>query len=405
MPKNISKMKSINKSRHGPSVGDMKQIFAGGGPRDFILSLTDGLRGVNSALKYDDTDPNGIPKLMEQIKQRQKDIQESKDKHRGQDLQQRLVHEQLDQAKSIADKNFKQQASIAAANLREQRTFHGRLAKSQLMQTIQGLANKLWTNIAPYIALILVFIIVISFMKGGKGGKSGNNSYFYRIRKSITSFEHRAVNDIRKVERIAKKDALFANSWIHKKFNQILHFLDVIFNPLITRIKQYMNLFSGKGHSNVFDRQHIESGRCDNLNWIETTAEGTKGTCDNSIYPEALKWNLDTSKTPEFFELPQSRKSDMDKYSSVEIPWDKTPEASFYVPQCEKAYYPKTCNSSGICVQANMFEDLVLSCRAKDDKLPTQYPTTNDDVTITSFDDAGVKTCIDINSLTVVPCP
>jgi hypothetical protein len=87
----------------------------------------------------------------------------------------------------------------------------------------------------------------------------------------------------------------------------------------------------------------------------------------------------------------------------VKIPWDVNPEATFYLPQCEKAYYPKTCTTSGICVKADMFEDLGLSCRPKDDKLPTQYPNAEGQP-VTSFDDIGVQKCIDIHTLNDVPC-
>ena len=96
------------------------------------------------------------------------------------------------------------------------------------------------------------------------------------------------------------------------------------------------------------------------MKWVETTAEGAKGHCDNSVHPIDLTWKLDNTKTPEYFDLPQVRKAQLDKYSTVKIPWDVNPEASFYVPQCEKAYYPQTCKSNGICEKADMFEDLGL---------------------------------------------
>ena len=129
----------------------------------------------------------------------------------------------------------------------------------------------------------------------------------------------------------------------------------------------------------------------------------SKGQCDNSVHPIDLTWKLDNTKTPEYFDLPASRKAELDKYSSIKIPWDINPEASFYVPQCEKAYYPQTCTSSGICEKADMFEDLGLSCKIKDDKLPTQYPDA-DGQSVNTFDDLNNKKCLDIHNLNEVQC-
>jgi hypothetical protein len=39
------------------------------------------------------------------------------------------------------------------------------------------------------------------------------------------------------------------------------------------------------------------------MKWIETTAEGSKGNCDNAVHPIDLTWKLDSTKTPEYYDL------------------------------------------------------------------------------------------------------
>jgi len=399
MPKNILNGKGKTKfkiPRHGPSVNDMKLIMSGGDadgkihPGHWILSA---LEFFKPPLEKEDQAE--LNKLIEQKKEAQ---QLAEDKKLGRDTQERLIKLQLKQKEASENATRKEKASQAAAQLSESRAYHGRMAPWRITKMLQGVLEPLWRNIAPYVALAIVIIVAVSFLKGG--GKKSNNSRQNRGRNPFSGLGR----TIRNAERTVEKDTVLAFKWTRKIFRRIIKFFEKLFHPLY-QITQFFNLFSGGAHSkNVFDRTQIQSGRCDNINWLETTDEGKKGVCDIAKHPTDLTWNLDTSQTPEYFELPQSRKSQLDIYNTVKIPWDVNPEASFYVPQCEKAYYPKTCTKNGICIKADMFEDLGLTCKAKNDKLPTQYPI-GSDTESHSFDDATTKKCIDINTLSYVPCP
>jgi len=401
MPKH--KRFKLKVPRHGPSVDEMKNMFYGGEQSD--KGIHPG-QWVLSALEFfkqplEKEDQAEINKLIEKKKEAK---QLAEDKKLGRDSQERLIKMQLQQKDASEKATRQEKSSQAAAELRESRAFHSRMAPWRITKMLQGMLEPLWRNIAPYVALALVLIIAVMFLKGGsKKNNNRNKSSGFKFRNPFSGIG----KTIGKIERTAKKDTQIAFKWTRKLFERLIKFLQKLFHPFY-KLTQFFHLFSGGAHTRAFNRIQIGSGRCDNVKWLETTAEGQKGLCDAAKHPIDLTWNLDSSKTPEYFDLPQSRKSQLDSYTTVKIPWDINPEASFYVPQCDKAYYPKTCNSSGICVKADMFEDLGLSCRIKDDKLPTQYPTVSDKSstttsTSTSFDDS-TKKCIDINTLSYVPC-
>jgi hypothetical protein len=413
MPKKI-KIPSISTDTL-PSVKDFQKHF--GGNTDFgmiggsipggqaILKGTDFLAsifGMKTPLEKEDQ-----AELNKLIEQKKEAAQLAQDKALGRDMQERLTNMKLNFAKSEGAATRAQLASQAAAELRENKRYHDNAAPSRIWKILQGVLEPFWRNAAPYVVLGIVLIVLVLALKGGLGfgskGKSGGKPSSFG--NPIAALR-RAASGVSRAASGAKRKLVEKEHYIIRKikqlFQKIAKFFQKLFHPLY-KVKQFTNIVSGGAHDTGFDRTKIESGRCDNMKWVETTAEGAKGQCDNTVHPIDLTWKLDNTKTPEYFDLPQVRKAQLDKYSTVKIPWDVNPEASFYVPQCEKAYYPQTCKSNGICEKADMFEDLGLSCRPKDDKLPTQYPGAEGQ-TVTSFDDNGIKKCIDIHTLADVPC-
>jgi hypothetical protein len=317
--------------------------------------------------------------------------------HEGRDLTEKLFTRGLDAKKNIANTNLKQMAQQFASTLSEQKNFHSRLAPSVIWKTLVGILDPLWKNAAPYVVLAVVIITLVVFMKNTNSiisNRRSNISTAKRIKQSANkNLNPSNYYIIRQIQKLW--------SWILSKFKKII---DKILAPLY-RIRQFTGMISGGAHDNSpILRQRIESGRCDNLKWVETTAEGTKGYCNNSIHPIDLTWKIDTTKTPEYFDLPQIRKQQLENYLTVKIPWDKSPNATFYVPKCDKAYYPATCTKEGICQKADLFEDVGLACRLKDDKLPTQYPGPPNEATKNTFDNATIKSCININNLNDSKC-
>jgi len=394
MPKN----NILKLPRHGPSVADFKKMVTvptrgGSGevgedgkfhPGLAVLAVTDFLAsilGMKTQLRKEDQ--QYLDNLIEQ-KREAKQIEI--DKKLGRDVTERIEKLKLQQKDHSETLTRKQLANQAARELKQQKIRDGRAHLPLWLQGLSSALGPVWRNVAPYIALVMaIFIIVIIFQGGLKQKKhTAHSNPLAKLRKQIRGIENAGKN-------------------IH--FPKTKKFIERIFHPTY-KLKHTSNLFSGGAHANGLERPNLASGRCDNLKWAETTGEGKKGSCDTTVHPIDITWNIDSTSTPEYYELPQSRKDELEKYGTVKIPWDVNPEASYYVPQCEKAYYPKTCTTSGICVKADMFEDLGLSCKRKEDKLPTQYPLTQSQPNTTAtFDDKNSKKCIDINTLKYVPCP
>lgn len=402
MPKKINSNINIL-----PTVKDFEKHFgvmSGGGPLDkageTILKGSDFLAnifGMKTPLeKEDQIELNNL------IQRKKEAKQIAEDKALGRDMQERITKMQIKSKEASDNATRTQIAEQAAAELKENKRYHDNVAPPRIWKILQGIFEPLWRNGAPYIILALVLISLIILLKGavskGKSGSSKSTSYGNPIAK----LKRTANNAARNAKNLLKIQDNIVTRKIKQLFDKIIKFFQKLFHPLY-KIRQFSNIVSGGGHDNGFDRTKIESGRCDNMKWVETTEEGKKGSCDNAVHPIDLTWKIDNTRTPEYFDLPASRKSQIDKYSTVKIPWDVNPEASFYVPQCAKAYYPQTCKSNGICEKADMFEDLGLTCKPKDDKLPTQYPLTEEKPAL-SFDDVQNKKCIDIQTLADVPC-
>ena len=142
--------------------------------------------------------------------------------------------------------------------------------------------------------------------------------------------------------------------------------------------RKFFRMFSPlSGDPNTIDRPVIGSGRCNNIEWIETDGEahianeGDQGYCETTILPNDIKWKLDTSKMPEYGELPKVAKDSVKKQLDVIIPWDHNDEASFYVPQCDKAVYANTCDPKdpknyNKCKRADLLEDNGMTCRLRE---------------------------------------
>ena len=105
-------------------------------------------------------------------------------------------------------------------------------------------------------------------------------------------------------------------------------------------------------------RPLIYSGRCDNLNFIEDSNEGDKGHCEVSQMPDKISWNIDQSQIPEYVSLPASQKTLLNPKLTINIPYTRNPEESFFVPQCDQAT-----DASGAPV--DLYIDAGMSCQLR----------------------------------------
>jgi hypothetical protein len=105
-------------------------------------------------------------------------------------------------------------------------------------------------------------------------------------------------------------------------------------------------------------RSLIQSGRCDNVNFIEDTPEGEAGHCEVSQSPDPITWTIDSSQLSEYAYLPKDLIKLLNPKLQVTIPYTREPEASFFVPQCDHAVY-----SDG--TPADIYDDFGMSCKLK----------------------------------------
>jgi len=162
--------------------------------------------------------------------------------------------------------------------------------------------------VLPYIVLITVIILIYYYCNGGKRGGSSTN----------------------------KKQR--SSSLLSSGARQNLYSINPFGAPLPT-----------------IARPIIYSGRCDNINFIEDSAEGNAGHCEVSQVPDDITWSIDEAQLPELISLPSDLQKSLQPKLSITIPYTKNPEESFFVPQCDQAKYSDN-------TPATLYTDLGMSC-------------------------------------------
>lgn len=160
-------------------------------------------------------------------------------------------------------------------------------------------------------------------------------------------------------------------------FNSFFNQLNKIFS-FSYETKKFLRMLSPlSGDVSSNDRPIIGSGRCNNMEWVETNgesrigSEGEQGYCETTILPNDIKWKLDTARMPEYAELPKILKDSIKNQLDIIIPWSHNEEASFYVPQCDKAVFAKTCDPKdptnyAKCKRADLLEDNGMTCKLRE---------------------------------------
>lgn len=226
-----------------------------------------------------------------------------------------------------------------------------RLKERQLDQTSTktDAIKKFFEKAMPYIVIVIVIIILIILFAGGFQSKKKRSQTTKRKNPSIWD----------------KITGLFT---------------------VPPQLKQVFNMFNFLGSPvESIERPRLYEGRCDNVNWVETdgdgnlTSNGDVGYCETIKRPKDIQWVMNKMQMSEFNELPKNVKDGLVNYFKVTIPYDTNPEAFYYVPQCEKAYYTDTCTNPSdpsTCVKADLFEDTGPSCRLKEQVSLTYVPGT-----------------------------
>ena len=242
-------------------------------------------------------------------------------------------------------------------------------APSEIKIQIRNFILKFIEKSIPYVVFFLSLMCVYLALTGAFNSTSS-------AKKS------NSVEEMKKYEQMIKNrfSSFFGSIYLY--FYSIWESL-----TLPSQVKMVMNTFSQyKDGGPTEPRSLIESGRCDNIKWIETTGDGQMGTCTSAIRPKDLTWKLKTSANPEFMEgsafstyLKDNNITPTQWLNNTDviIQWDRSPETTFFVPQCEQSYFAKQCRteinsgacapneqwSNGYCcVKTNLLKEQGLTC-------------------------------------------
>jgi hypothetical protein len=222
----------------------------------------------------------------------------------------------------------------------------------KLWEFMKGLGktfDRWWVKAVGYIVLLMVIYFLLY--------------YTGEVYKTMPAKDREKVD---KVERAAL--SRLGQIWydIKKFFRSLFSF----FHPGY-KIKSFMAMFksdpSGGFTETLVSREQATYGRCDNVNNIETTAEGQRGQCVVATEPAPLEFTMSTKDVPEWNKLPdffkeKHKKLMPDDSLKLYMPFVTREQGSydtFYIPQCEKTYY---LNDKGEKVDMRLFSENYLTC-------------------------------------------
>ena len=221
----------------------------------------------------------------------------------------------------------------------------------------------------PYIVLLMFILCLYWIFAGGSSSSSSNN-------------QSNSVDEIKKNAEILENQFTGFFGSIILFFYKIWQKIMGLFN-LPQPVKKLLNTFNQYNDGGpTVPRTTIDSGRCDNIQWIETTDDGQQGSCDSAIHPRDLIWKLNPQLNPEFRNGSEFLKENPNTTAwtnnlNVIIPWDRSPETTFFVPQCEQAYFANQCRpatkssscesteqwaNGHCCIKANLLKEQGLTC-------------------------------------------
>lgn len=273
---------------------------------------------------------------------------------------------------------------------------------SEFMIQARNAMTRFVTDAMPYIVLCLFLYFLYMLFTGGFS--SGSSSAYGNTVAELQN----------KQEMLKSQFTGFFGSiyrYFYNSFNSI---------RIPPQIKRIFNMFSNyKDGGPTVPRTVIRSGRCDNIQWIETSKDGQMGSCESAIRPQDLTWTINPQLNSEFrsgsgflgyaseVNNHDAKKttqwlSQWTNNTNVIIPWDKSPETTFFVPQCEEAYFANQCReeTSGercgpnehwgnghCCTKANLLVEQGLTCGLKTFNLGKKGtgPNKNNKVSSSSF--------------------
>jgi hypothetical protein len=222
--------------------------------------------------------------------------------------------------------------------------------------------DKIWNAINEFsvtygreFAKYIVFLIVIMLLIGvGISASDASSS------KSSGGSSSIKPEDRAKMEEAKKKNMTQWESF-KARIDKLFKELSSLFK-LGYRFESLFKAFS-KFQEKTYDRPRYYSGRCDNVNYIQVSTDvgnppyngladtdGKAGICVSSTIPNPIEWDLEKSlnnrASADIHKLPESVKNspelDYEHKKKIYIPYATSSIShmgSFYVPQCDAAYY------------------------------------------------------------------
>ena len=294
---------------------------------------------------------NNESQLLQTWLNRVKDVREAK----------ASIKQQNDEQKNTTNRQLKlQERSVRASE---------RASPSELTIQLRNLVLKFIEKAIPYVVLFMFLLCLYLLLTGAFTSKSKST------RKS------NSVAEIKKYEKMIKRQFTGFFGSIYLYFYKLWNSISL--PPQINRLLNTFNQYNDGGPT--VPRDLVNSGRCDNIKWIENTEDGKMGSCDSAIRPQDLTWKLDPQLNSEFRSgnfAEYASKNGLDpkiwtNNTNVIIPWGRSPETTFFVPQCEQAYFANQCRtavnstlcktheqwSDGYCcAKANLLKEQGLTC-------------------------------------------
>jgi hypothetical protein len=255
------------------------------------------------------------------------------------------------QEKALQDTN-KQNLQV------DQDRFKESVFSKRLWEFMRGLIAKTWSFLAGFLGKLwvpashyVVFFLVIFLMLYGFSALfdyipqfGPNNSQGGQQDKSKSS--------------VAQDDANF----FRRMWNRFVRWIRSLFYPGYA-VKSTLSIFdTRKAMTTAVPRDRMVSGRCDNMQNIDSTTEGVEGKCTTAYEPAPYQFNIPVEAMPEWSKLPDSFKQANQEKLTLYMPYvtrTQGPEDTFYVPQCEGTYY---IDEKGNKHLANLYKENGLSC-------------------------------------------
>ena len=209
--------------------------------------------------------------------------------------------------------------------------------KAKAMRTMgqsfwKASAIQLFSDLSPYLVLILIIVLIIVLVKHPS-----------------------ALSPSRPVSAIGR-----AWDWLMSKLP---------FSGLITNSRMIFQSYSlSPPKIPCIPRTVMMSGRCDQLRWIQDASDGAKGFCYSAIRPKDIIWDIDKTQMPEYRQLPDVRRNEVDARMKIRIPYSPAPEDSFFVPRCDLATYKDVMDPKDPTKElpANLLDDTGLTCKFRE---------------------------------------